>query len=62
MPNRHEPTFEDAMKELLDLSKPYEPRFLRQFSDVSSDQLKALKLAWPDIKPERRIKLMEGLE
>lgn len=62
MPNRHEPTFEDAMKELLDLSKPYEPKFLRQFSDVSSDQLKALKLAWPDSKPERRIKLMEGLE
>lgn len=62
MANRHDPTFEDAMNELVDLSRPYEPRYLRMFSDLSPEQLKAVKTTWPDIKPDRRMKLMEGLE
>jgi HEAT repeat protein len=62
MPSRNEPTFETILHEIQDLSKPYEPRSLEKFSDLTPEQFKVLKEAWPNLKPERRIALMEGLE
>ena len=44
------------------LRKPYEPHSLETFSDLSPEQFKAFKEAWPSLKPEHRIIFMEGLE
>jgi HEAT repeat protein len=62
MAGRQEPGFDEILKALLDAGKSYEPRSLEKLSDLLPEQLKALKQAWPEIKPERRIALMEGLE
>jgi len=62
MPIRNEPTFETILNELRDVSRPYEPHSLEKLSDLSFEQFKAFKAAWPELKPERRIALLEGLE
>jgi HEAT repeat protein len=62
MPIRNEPTFETILHEIQDLSKPYEPHSLEKLSDLTPEQFKVLKEAWPGLKPDRRIAIMEGLE
>lgn len=62
MPSRQEPKFSAAMQELTDLSRPYEPTLLHLFSDLTPEELKTFKLAWPEIPPERRVRFMELVE
>lgn len=62
MPPKKQATFEDALQALLDNNTPFSPRYLDKFSDLSPEQISALKKIWPDVKPERRISLLEDLE
>ncbi len=54
--------FSDALSALSDTSKPYPPRFLRSYSDLSPKQLKDLMAVWPSIPLQRKVSLLEDLE
>ncbi len=54
-------TFQSVLDELLTNGKSFPSSFLNRFSDISRDDLVLLKAAWPDVKPKRRLSLVEDL-
>lgn len=54
-------TFQAVLDELLTNGKSFPSSFLNRFSDISRDDLALLKAAWPDVKPKRRLSLVEDL-
>lgn len=60
--NNKEISFQEVIEELLDNSKIFSPIHLRRFSDMNQVDLDALKIAWPQIDPNRRANLLEDLE
>jgi HEAT repeat protein len=55
-------TFENVLKALLDKGKPFSPKFLHQFSDISEEDLESIKKIWDQIDTARRVSLLEDLE
>ena len=54
--------FQTITKALLDNTKPFLPKFLHLFSDLSIEDFKDLETIWGDINIERRISLLSDLE
>lgn len=54
--------FKQVIASLLDNTQPFPPSMLHQFSDLNPADLAALKQAWPQVKPERKVSLLEDLE
>ncbi len=54
--------FQTITKALLDNNKPFLPKFLHVFSDISIEDFKDLETIWGDINVERRISLLSDLE
>jgi len=54
--------FKQVVVDLLDTSKPFSPTLLHRFSDIDPADLAALRIAWPQINPERRVSLLQDLE
>ena len=54
--------FPEVIDALLDLSRPFPPKFLHRFSDLDPENLRLLGQAWQRIETGRRIALMEDLE
>ena len=52
----------DVIANLLDISKPFDPRFLHFFSDISFDNLELIKTIWADVDPTRKYNLLKDLE
>ena len=61
-PKKPSVTFEEVIKELVDNSRPFSPRYLHQFSDISSSDLEDLKKIWLQVNLDRRVALLEDLE
>lgn len=55
-------SFNQVIASLLDNSQPFPPSLLHQFSDLNPADLAALKQAWPQVNPERKISLLEDVE
>ena len=55
-------SFSQVIDALLDLSRPFPPKFLHRFSDLDPQDLQLLQQAWPRIETNRRISLVEDLE
>ena len=55
-------SFSQVIDALLDLSRPFPPKFLHRFSDLDPQDLQLLQEAWPRIETNRRISLVEDLE
>jgi len=53
--------FQAVIDELMEPGKPFPSSYLTRFSDISNEDLDLLKTAWPDIKPKRRLSLVEDL-
>jgi HEAT repeat protein len=65
MPSKHKkssPTFKEVTAALLDNNRPFSPRFLHLFSDISPSDLDELKRIWLQINLDRRVALLEDLE
>ncbi len=54
--------FKTIMEALLDTSKPFPPRYLHRFSDITPQDLKSLLAAWPKVSEGRKQSLLEDLE
>ncbi len=54
--------FQRIIDELLDDKKEISRRSMQEFSDIPPAALKALLEAWPNIKPERKRLLLDGLQ
>jgi HEAT repeat protein len=54
--------FEKIIAALLDISKPFPVTYLHQFSDLSLENLAALKKVWEDINNDRRANFLRDLE
>ena len=54
-------TFQAVLDELLTNTKSFPSSYLNRFSDISRDDLALLKTSWPDVKPKRRLSLVEDL-
>jgi HEAT repeat protein len=55
-------TFKEVVTALLDNNRPFSPRYLHKFSDISPTDLEALKKIWLQINLDRRVALLEDLE
>jgi HEAT repeat protein len=55
-------TFKEVVTALLDNNRPFSPRYLHKFSDISPIDLEALKKIWLQINLDRRLALLEDLE
>jgi HEAT repeat protein len=53
--------FQSVIDALVETSKPFPFSFLTRFSDIPTDDLDLLKAIWPDIKPKRRLSVVEDL-
>jgi hypothetical protein len=53
--------FQAVIDELMENGKPFPGSFLNRFSDMPSDDLALLKTIWPEVKPKRRLSLVEDL-
>lgn len=53
--------FQSVVDALTESTKPFPASFLTRFSDIQSADLKLLKNIWMEIKPKRRLSLVEGL-
>ena len=56
------PSFQKVLAELAEGGEAISKRSLQEFSDIDPVSLKALQEAWPRIPPDRKRKLLEGLE
>jgi HEAT repeat protein len=54
--------FQTVLDTLLDESKPFPATYLKEFSDISPENLDSLMKIWPKILPKRKLTLMEDLE
>ncbi len=54
--------FKEVVTALLDNNRPFSPRYLHKFSDISPTDLDALKKIWLQINLNRRVALLEDLE
>ncbi|HEX2980422.1 MAG TPA: HEAT repeat domain-containing protein, partial [Anaerolineaceae bacterium] len=54
--------FSTVVSALLDEKNIFPPSYLHHFSDISRQDLEALKKAWPNVNPDRRATLLEDLE
>jgi HEAT repeat protein len=54
--------FSAILDTLKDLSRPFSPVYLHQFSDLSPAYASQLRQAWADVTPERRRALLSDLE
>jgi HEAT repeat protein len=53
--------FQSVLDALVETSKPFPSSFLTRFSDILADDLALLKNTWSEIKPKRRLTLVEDL-
>jgi HEAT repeat protein len=54
--------FDEIIRALLDDSRPFPPRFLHSFSDISAENLVSLKKVWNQADSKRRASLVADLE
>ena len=55
-------TFKEVIAALLDNNRPFSPRYLHKFSDISSTDLESLNKIWLQVNLDRRVTLLEDLE
>jgi HEAT repeat protein len=55
-------SFNEVTSALLDNNRPFPPRYLHHFSDISVEDMNSLKKAWPDVKADRRASIIEAVE
>jgi HEAT repeat protein len=55
-------SFQQVISALLDSATPLPTTMLRQFSDISSENLAALKKIWNQVNVERRLELLTNLQ
>lgn len=53
--------FQAVLDSLIESGKPFPQSYLNRFSDILSSDLVLLKNSWADIKPKRRLSLVEDL-
>lgn len=53
--------FQAVIDSLIESGKPFPQSYLNRFSDILSSDLVLLKNSWADIKPKRRLSLVEDL-
>lgn len=56
------PDFNQVLAALLDHNRPFPARFLHSFSDISAEDLNALKKIWAKVETGRRSTLLSDLE
>lgn len=61
-PQKKNVSIQQVLTALLDENTIFPPIYLHQFSDLEGRDLEALRSVWPQVKPNRRIALMEDLE
>jgi HEAT repeat protein len=54
--------FQEVIDALLKADAPFPPRLLYAFTDLHGENLERLKEVWPDLRQERRERLLEDLE
>jgi len=54
--------FQQVKEALLDINKPFPPKYLHGFSDISAEDLAELMKIWDRVQPNRRVAIMEDLE
>jgi len=59
---QNHPDFNQVLTALLDNSRPFPPRLLHSFSDISDEDLNSLKNIWPQVETGRRTTLLADLE
>lgn len=59
---REQSDFKKVLAALLDNSRPFPPRFLHSFSDLSVEDLGSLKKVWNQVETKRRTTLLSDLE
>lgn len=62
MTNQENVLFEKIIDALIDVEKPFPPKFLHRFSDIPQSDLSALKKVWHLIPDGRKITWLEDLE
>lgn len=62
METKVEYSSDDVIANLLDNEQPFNPQFLHFFSDISFDNLKSIKIIWPDVDKTRKFNLLKDLE
>jgi HEAT repeat protein len=55
-------TFQKVLDALLSDAKDFPRHYLQEFSDIGSDELQSFLDAWPRIKPNRKLTLLEELD
>src|SRR3989304_4511809 len=53
--------FQSILDKLLDEQKDFPRPYLRHFSDIDPESLKALREVWPRLTPARKQQLLDGL-
>ncbi|GAP20500.1 HEAT repeat domain-containing protein [Leptolinea tardivitalis] len=53
--------FQSVLDALVENGKPFPASYLTRFSDIQSSDLALLKKTWEDVKPKRRLNLVEDL-
>jgi HEAT repeat protein len=53
--------FQSVLDALIESGKPFPSSFLTRFSDIQASDLALLKNHWADVKPKRRLSLVEDL-
>jgi HEAT repeat protein len=54
--------FAELIGALLDNSRPFPPKYLHAFSDISAEDLNLINIIWGKVDPKRRAALMADLE
>jgi HEAT repeat protein len=54
--------FTELIRALLDNSRPFPPKYLHEFSDISVEDLDLIKNIWGKVDPKRRAALLTDLE
>ena len=54
--------FTELIEALLDNNRPFQPKYLHTFSDISTEDLNLIKNIWEKVDPKRRAVLMADLE
>ncbi|RPJ50534.1 MAG: HEAT repeat domain-containing protein [Chloroflexi bacterium] len=61
-PQKKNVSLQQVLAVLLDESSVFPPAYLRYFSDLEGPDLEAVRSVWPQVKPGRRLALLEDLE
>jgi HEAT repeat protein len=62
MPAQNEIPFQKVIEALLDESKPFPPKLLYRFSDITQEDLSSLKKIWENITQHRKRALLQDLD